>query len=90
LDKLKGKRLIIYFYPKDNTPGCKTEAIEFTKFKKDFAKLGYTILGISKDDYTSHCNFVKKNKLEVLLLSDISGETIKKYGCHKITEPMFT
>ena len=71
LNDFKNKKLIIYFYPKDSTPGCTIQATDFTKYKKDFEELGYTILGISPDNFESHCKFRDKHNLEILLLSDV-------------------
>jgi peroxiredoxin Q/BCP len=66
----KGQKIILYFYPKDNTPGCTTEAKDFTDLKKEFAQHGYKIIGVSKDSVTSHINFITKQTLDILLLSD--------------------
>ncbi len=70
LDKYKGKNLIVYFYPKDNTPGCTNEAIGFTEKVEDFNKLDTKIVGISKDSEKSHENFIKKHDLKIELISD--------------------
>jgi len=80
LADFEGKWTVVYFYPKDDTPGCTIEAIEFTKHKKKFEKLGAVVLGISPDDKQSHCDFRDKHKLTVELLSDPNKTVMKKYG----------
>ena len=75
-----GKWVVVYFYPKDNTPGCTIEAIDFTKKLKDFEKLNAKILGISADSKESHCNFIEKQKLKIELLSDLDKKVIKQFG----------
>jgi thioredoxin-dependent peroxiredoxin len=66
----KGKPLVIYFYPKDNTPGCTQEGIDFRDLYKDFRKAGAEVLGVSRDSVRSHENFIEKYKLPFPLLSD--------------------
>ncbi len=73
LSDLKGKFVILYFYPKDDTPGCTIEAKEFNSLKTEFDKLNSVILGVSKDDLTSHSKFKEKYCLEFDLISDNSG-----------------
>ena len=80
LEDFKGKWLIIYFYPKDNTPGCTIESVEFTKNLQEFKKINAEVIGISADSEKSHCNFTEKNKLKIILLSDVKKEIIKQYG----------
>jgi peroxiredoxin Q/BCP len=75
-----GKTFVLYFYPKDNTPGCTREAQAFTKLLPKFKKAGVDVLGVSKDSITSHCNFRDKLKLKVPLLSDPELEVHKAYG----------
>lgn len=70
INKYKGYNLVVYFYPRDNTPGCTTEAIDFTERKEDFEKLNTKIVGISKDSEKSHENFTKKHNLNLDLISD--------------------
>ncbi len=70
LSELRGRWVVLYFYPKDNTPGCTNEAIDFTAAADDFAAMGATILGVSPDSTTSHINFIQKQKLNITLLSD--------------------
>jgi peroxiredoxin Q/BCP len=79
LDEFRGRYLVLYFYPRDDTPGCTIEAKEFTAKLADFRKLGADVVGISKDDYDSHCKFSEKHGLKVLLLSDPSAKTIRDY-----------
>jgi len=74
------KWIILYFYPKDNTPGCTTEAKDFTQYAKDFKKLWYLIVWISKDSIKSHCNFVNKHNLNLILLSDPDTKVHQQYG----------
>jgi len=76
----KNKKVLIYFYPKDDTPGCTIEACGFRDFIKDFEKRGIVVVGISKDSVKSHKKFAEKFKLNFDLLSDESTETIQKFG----------
>jgi thioredoxin-dependent peroxiredoxin len=80
LSELKGKWTVLYFYPKDNTPGCTIEAIDFTASKKEFEQLGAVVLGISPDSVKSHAGFCEKKSLTITLLSDESKDVLKKYG----------
>ena len=77
---LTGKKVIIYFYPKDDTPGCTTEAIDYTSFKNKFEKLNVMILGISKDSIEKHSKFIKKHNLEIELVSDEDGKICEMFG----------
>ena len=77
---LKGKKYVIYFYPRDFTPGCTTEADEFSRDYKKFKKQGIEVVGISKDDVDSHKKFCDKMKIPYILLSDIDKEVSKKFG----------
>ena len=79
----EGKNLVIYFYPKDNTKGCTTEAIEFSENKKEFEKLNTKIYGISKDSQKSHDKFIKDHNLEIDLLTDEELELIKAFDVCK-------
>ena len=72
--------VIVYFYPKDNTPGCTLETRDFSKLYKKFKALKYEVVGISKDNIKSHLNFKKKNKVPFQLLSDEKIRVQKKYG----------
>jgi len=80
LTDYKGKWVILYFYPKDATPGCTKEACDFRDLYADLAKKSIVVLGISKDSVASHAKFAKKHNLPFPLLSDESTETIKAYG----------
>jgi len=76
----KGKKHVIYFYPKDFTPGCTTEADEFSRDYKKFKKSGVDVLGISPDDVDSHKKFCKKMGIPYTLLADTNKEVSKKFG----------
>ncbi len=80
LSDLTGKWSVLYFYPKDDTPGCTTEACEFTDGIKAFEKLNAAVLGVSPDDTESHRKFIKKHNLKIDLLSDPSHKVMEKYG----------
>jgi peroxiredoxin Q/BCP len=80
LRDLEGKWVVLYFYPKDNTPGCTTEACEFTEALPAFDGLNAVILGISPDSPKKHSNFIAKKDLMITLLSDESKEVCEKYG----------
>lgn len=77
---LKGKWVVLYFYPRDNTPGCTTEACEFTEAAPDFSDLDAIILGVSADSTKKHRNFIEKKDLGITLLSDESTEMMQEYG----------
>ena len=77
---LIGKTFVIYFYPKDNTPGCTNEAKDFSHLFKDFEKLNVEIIGVSKDSIKTHQNFIEKHKLKIKLGSDQEGKVIEKFG----------
>ena len=83
LADLKGKNVVLYFYPKDDTPGCTIEAQDFTKKIAEFEKLNCVVLGVSKDGVTSHCRFVEKYNLAFNLLADEGGEVCKAYDVLK-------
>ena len=74
------KNVVLYFYPKDDTPGCTIQAKQFTELSGAFAALDTVILGVSKDSCDSHQAFIEKYGLSVELLSDASGELCSKYG----------
>jgi len=80
LRDLQGAWIVLYFYPKDNTPGCTTEACEFTAALPDFSGLGATILGVSPDSPKKHRNFIEKKELGITLLSDEEKEVCTAYG----------
>jgi peroxiredoxin Q/BCP len=75
----KGKKVLLYFYPKDDTPGCTTEACNFRDGYKEFAEMGLVILGVSKDSVKSHKKFAEKFSLPFPLLSDETGDVVEKY-----------
>ena len=80
LAALKGKPAILYFYPKDDTPGCTTEACDFRDALPNFAKVKATVIGISRDTAASHDKFKKKHKLNFILASDVDGKACEAYG----------
>lgn len=80
LTVLKGKRVVLYFYPKDDTPGCTIEAQEFRASLKDFEKKNAVVLGVSPDDVKSHCKFIKKFDLNFDLLADTDHSMCEAYG----------
>ena len=80
LSKLRGRVVVVYFYPKDDTPGCTVEAIEFSDLEDEFVKQNAVIIGISKDDCISHAAFRDKHGLAVDLLADVDGKVCEKYG----------
>jgi peroxiredoxin Q/BCP len=88
LSSLKGKYVVLYFYPKDDTPGCTMEAIDFNESLHEFEKLGTVILGVSKDDLKSHDKFRDKYKLKFNLGADTEGGTCAKY-CVMAEKSMF-
>lgn len=80
LSSFKGKTVILYFYPKDMTPGCTQESCDFRDFQSKFAKQDAVILGVSRDSVESHGKFKSKYDLPFPLLADTEGEVCKKYG----------
>ena len=80
LNKVKKKNIILYFYPKDDTPGCTIESKDFSKLNNLITKKNTIVLGVSKDSIKSHLKFIKKYKLKFNLLSDEKLILIKKYG----------
>ncbi len=80
LQDLKGKTVVVYLYPKDDTSGCTSEAQQFTTLAEDFKKAGAVIIGVSKDSVASHDKFKAKYGLEVTRASDESGELIESLG----------
>ena len=75
-----GKRIVLYFYPKDNTPGCTRQACAFSGIYGEFQKKGVEVIGISRDSIASHVKFAEKYNLPFTLLSDPELEAIKSYG----------
>jgi thioredoxin-dependent peroxiredoxin len=80
LSDFAGKTLVLYFYPKDDTPGCTTEAKDFSALAADFAKAGAAVVGVSKDSVKRHQNFAAKYGLDLKLASDPEGVVIERYG----------
>jgi peroxiredoxin Q/BCP len=80
LADFKGRKLVLYFYPKDDTSGCTTEALQFTALADAFAAAGTTVVGISKDSVASHRKFAAKHNLSVSLAADPEGGTVEAYG----------
>lgn len=80
LSALEGKYVVLFFYPKDNTPGCTRESIAFSHLKSDFEALNAVVYGVSKDSVKSHQNFCEKQNLSIDLLSDESTSMIQAYG----------
>jgi peroxiredoxin Q/BCP len=74
-----GQWLVLYFYPKDNTPGCSTEAIDFTALSPQFQQLNAVIMGVSPDSEKSHCRFIEKHNLTIQLLSDTEHQLAEIY-----------
>ena len=80
LSDFAGKQVVLYFYPKDDTPGCTKEAIGFTDMVAEFDAAGTVILGVSKDSVKKHDKFVAKHDLKIALLSDEEGDVCERYG----------
>ncbi len=80
LSDYRGKPLVLYFYPKDDTPGCTKEAIAFTELADQFAKAGAQILGVSKDPPAKHLKFADKHDLKVDLATDADGSVTEAFG----------
>lgn len=80
LNDFNGKWVVLYFYPKDNTPGCTTEACDFTASMDDYSSLNAVILGVSPDSAESHQKFIAKQQLGITLLSDPDKVAMKAYG----------
>ena len=80
LSELAGRWVVLYFYPNDDTPGCTTEACDFTAGLKDFEKMDAEVLGCSPNSTESHRKFIAKHKLKITLLSDPSHEVLERYG----------
>lgn len=80
LRDLRGKWIVLYFYPKDSTPGCTTEACEFSEAAPDFGDLDAIILGVSADSTKKHRNFIEKQSLNITLLSDEETTMMQSYG----------
>ncbi len=74
------KNVVLYFYPKDDTPGCTIEANEFTGLAEEFSKADTVVIGVSKDNCASHVDFINKYNLQVELLADTEGKLCENYG----------
>ncbi len=80
LSRYKGRNVVLYFYPRDDTPGCALEAIEFSDLEEIFASHDAVVVGVSRDDCISHAAFRDKHGLAIQLLSDVDGRVCEKYG----------
>ena len=80
LGDLRGRHVVLYFYPRDDTPGCTTEALAFSTLLPEFERRGATVLGVSRDPVASHDRFRRKHDLAVALLSDEDGTVCERYG----------
>lgn len=88
LQDFKGQWLVLYFYPKDDTPGCTTQAIEFTGKLAQFQALNAQIVGISPDSIAAHGKFITKHHLEIMLLSDPEHQIAESYGVWQLKKFM--
>lgn len=80
LSQFRGKKVVLYFYPRDNTPGCTRQACAFSAAYDEFRKHNFEVIGISKDSVASHIKFAEKHFLPFILLSDTELTAIKAYG----------
>jgi peroxiredoxin Q/BCP len=80
LSSFRGKRIVLYFYPRDNTPHCTHQAAEFSDHEEDFVRCDCVILGVSRDDCLTHADFRDRHGLSIGLLSDPEGEVCRRYG----------
>ncbi|MFO7921435.1 peroxiredoxin [Rhodobacteraceae bacterium W635] len=80
LFSLRGGPVVLYFYPRDDTPGCTTEANDFTALLPDFNEAGATVIGVSKDSVAKHEKFIAKHGLGIILVSDEEGDLCERYG----------
>ena len=85
---IKGRWIVLYFYPKDNTPGCTTQACDFTEALPDFERLDAIILGVSPDSPKKHRNFIEKKSLKITLLADEEKELCKTFGVWQLKKFM--
>jgi peroxiredoxin Q/BCP len=79
-DDLRGRKLVLYFYPKDDTSGCTREALDFTELASEFRAADTEVIGVSKDNVASHGKFVTKHALDVRLASDPDGSVVERFG----------
>ena len=84
LSALAGRTLVLYFYPKDSTPGCTTQAQQFSALNKDFAKANAVIIGVSRDSLKSHDNFIAKQSIPYQLISDPDEAVCELFGVMKL------
>ncbi len=84
LEDFRGKWIVLYFYPKDNTSGCTREAKDFTTLLEEFEKNNAVIIGISPDPPKKHLSFIMKHELKVLLLSDTEHKVLEQYGAWQL------
>lgn len=84
LNDLRGRWVVLYFYPRDNTSGCTTEALDFTSLAREFTRLNAMIIGVSPDSCESHGKFILKHDLGITLLSDPGRDVLKKYGAWRL------
>ena len=84
LETHRGKWIVLYFYPKDNTPGCTVEAVDFTTLKSDFERMNAIVVGVSPDSVKAHQNFINKKELDLILLSDPEHSVIEQFGAWKL------
>jgi len=80
LSRFKGNTVVLYFYPKDATPSCTTQAIEFSDLEETFARHHAVVIGISRDDCMSHADFRDRHGLALILLADVDGRVCERYG----------
>ncbi len=80
LKDFKGKWIVLYFYPKDNTSGCTKEAVDFTELIDDFNNLNSVVIGVSPDSPESHRRFIERHNLKLKLLSDSNKNVLRQYG----------
>ncbi|BCL37237.1 thioredoxin-dependent thiol peroxidase [Nostoc sp. MS1] len=88
LSDFNNQWVVIYFYPKDDTPGCTTEAKDFTDLYSEFSKLRAKVLGVSPDSGKAHCKFIDKHNLSITLLSDPEHQLIEAYGAWRLKKFM--
>lgn len=79
LEEYRGKKVVLYFYPKDNTPGCTAEACDLRDNYARFISQGFEVIGVSADSEKSHQNFIRKNELPFRLISDVDKKVLKDY-----------
>jgi thioredoxin-dependent peroxiredoxin len=88
LEDFQGRSIVLYFYPKDNTPGCTTQAIDFTDKLAEFQALNTQVIGISPDSIGSHGKFIDKHNLKIILLSDPEHQIAESYGIWQLKKFM--